>query len=392
MLILKLAWRNIIGAGLRTWLNVIVLSLAFFMIIFSQSFLQGMNEYAQRSMIDSEVGGGHFWQRSYDPYDPLSLEDSHATLSPAVAAAVAEGNATPVLVTMGTIYPEGRATTVILKGIDPAQEIVDIPAGKLADSADGYIPALIGSRMAKQTGLRKGDFVTVRWRDIGGTFDAADVKITAVMVANLPSVDQGQIWIPLERLREMMKAEGEATFVILANDTETIPAEDDLWIYRDREFLLSDIVEMIKSKVAGSVFFYGLLLFMGLIAVFDTQVLSIWRRRKEMGTMMALGMVRRRIVALFTIEGAIHGILAVLMGAVYGIPILWLLASKGFPLPEISDDWGFALPQRLYPSFGAVLVLGTIALVLVTVTIVSYLPAAKISRLKPTDALRGKMT
>ena len=33
MLIIKLAFRNIVGAGLRTWLNVFVLSLAFVIII-----------------------------------------------------------------------------------------------------------------------------------------------------------------------------------------------------------------------------------------------------------------------------------------------------------------------------------------------------------------------
>jgi ABC-type antimicrobial peptide transport system permease subunit len=34
----------------------------------------------------------------------------------------------------------------------------------------------------------------------------------------------------------------------------------------------------------------------------------------------------------------------------------------------------------------------TALLVLVTVTVVSYLPARKIARLNPTDALKGKIT
>jgi ABC-type lipoprotein release transport system permease subunit len=51
---------------------------------------------------------------------------------------------------------------------------------------------------------------------------------------------------------------------------------------------------------------------------------------------------------------------------------------------------GIALPQTLYPSYGAWLVLGTTLLVLVSVTFVSFLPASKIAKLKPTEALRGK--
>ena len=392
MLVIKLALRNIIGAGLRTWLNVIVLSLAFVLIIWTQGFIQGMQEYSKRALIEAEVGGGQFWRPDYDQYDPLTLEDSHAPLSPALKDLVESGNAMPVLITMATIYPEGRAMPALLKGIDPAQKTVNIPAGGLAKENDGEIPGLIGTRMAKTTGLREGDFVTVRWRDTAGTFDAADIRIVKVVATDMPTIDQGQIWIPLENLRTMMNAAGEATIVVIDQEAAVIPNAGDSWIFRDQEYMLREIVEMIKSKMVGTMFMYALLMFMALIAIFDTQVLSIWRRRKEMGTMMALGMMRSKIVALFTLEGALHGFLAVVVGAIYGLPLFLLSKKHGFPMPEIVDEWGFAIPQKLFPSYGAVLLLGTALLVLVSVTLVSYMPSAKISRLKPTDALRGKMT
>jgi ABC-type lipoprotein release transport system permease subunit len=109
-----------------------------------------------------------------------------------------------------------------------------------------------------------------------------------------------------------------------------------------------------------------------------------------MGTMMALGMERPKIVALFTLEGALHGILALLVGAAYGIPIFMLSRKYGFPMPDMVDDWGFAIPQKLYPSYGAALFIATTVLVLISVTLVSYLPSARISKLRPTAALRGK--
>jgi ABC-type lipoprotein release transport system permease subunit len=392
MLIVKLALRNIIGAGLRTWLNVIVLSLAFVLIVWTHGFFQGMQEYSQRALIEAEVGGGQFWRPEYDQYDPLTLEDSHAPLSPALERLVDSGDATPVLITMATIYPEGRAMPALLKGIDPAQKIVSIPAGILEEEGDGEIPGLIGTRMAKATGLREGDFVTVRWRDSAGTFDAADIRITSVVATEMPTIDQGQIWVPLERLRTMMNASGEATIIIIGQEVSAPPVPGQEWIFRDQEYMLKEIVEMIRSKIVSTIFIYGLLMFMALIAIFDTQVLSIWRRRKEMGTMMAMGMARTKIVALFTLEGALHGLLAVAAGAIYGLPLFWLSKKYGFPMPEIVDDWGFAIPQKLFPSYGAALLLGTALLVLVSVTLVSYMPSAKIARLKPTDALRGKMT
>jgi len=137
---------------------------------------------------------------------------------------------------------------------------------------------------------------------------------------------------------------------------------------------------------------YIILLFLAMLAIFDTQVLSIFRRRKEMGTMMAMGMTRGRVIQLFTTEGALHGVLAAVLAALYGLPLLTYFAKIGWTLPSNTDSYGFAIGETLFPSFSAVLVLGTTILVLLVTTIVSFLPTRKIAKLKPTDALRGKLT
>jgi ABC-type lipoprotein release transport system permease subunit len=390
MLIAKLALRNLIGAGLRTWLNVFVLSLAFVMIIWVHGMLEGMNRYARQATIDYQVGGGQFWHRTYDPYDPLTLEDSHAPLSPALRELAEQGRAAPILVTTGAIFPEGRVQSVLLKGIDPGQTVLELPTRHLETQQEELIPALIGSEMARTTGLRTGNELTVRWRDIHGTFDAADVRIAQIMTVPAPGADAGQIWLALEDLQRMMAAPGEATLAVLATDIAEVPPGDETWLHRDQAYLLRDITELIRMKSAGSNFLYGLLLFMGLLAIFDTQILSIWRRRKEIGTLMALGMERAMVVGLFTFEGALHGLLALIVGATYGIPVLAYTLSRGLPMPAIGSDFGIALPQTLYPSYGLRLLAVTTLLVLMAVTVVSFLPASKIAKMKPTDALRGK--
>lgn len=392
MLILKLAYRNLKGAGLRTWLNVVVLSLALVVIIWVKGFLEGMNQYAKDTKIEFEIGGGQFWHKAYDPYDLFTLEESHAPLSPTLEKIVSRGDATPILMTSGAFFPEGRVQTVLLKGIDPRQTILSLPTVDLKPDDSDVTPALIGGQMARQTKLNIGDYVTIRWRDINGTFDADDIQIVQIMNTTLPTVEQGQIWLPIEKLREMLQAPGEASLVVLKQDIETVPPGDETWIHRNPEYLLKEITDMINMKASSSNIIYGLLLFMGLLAIFDTQVLAIWRRRKEIGTIMALGMDRGTVIGLFTFEGAMHGLLALLLGAVYGIPLLALSQAYGFPMPELAHEFGIAIPPTLYPVYGLQLVAGTTLLVLITVTIVSFLPASKIAKLKPTDALRGKQS
>ncbi len=392
MLIPKLAYRNIVGAGLRTWLNVIVLSIAFVSIIWMQGLVDGMGKHMMTAMVDTEYGGGQFWHQGYDPFDPLTLEDAHAPLSASLTDLIAQGQATPILVTSGAIYPDGRVQTALLKGIDPQQNIIDIPSGTIKNEDGDLIPGLIGTRMAEQSRLQVGDIVTVRWRDIYGTFDATDIQIVRIMNTPVPAVDNAQIWLPLESLRGMLQAPDEATLIVLKKDLETIPAGSEAWIYHDLDSLLKETVEFIKMKSVGNKVMFALLLFMALLAIFDTQVLAIFRRRKEMGTLMALGMSRGKIISLFTLEGALHGIMALILGALYGIPLLMYSARKGLAMPEMVESSGLAISRVLYPTYGMQLVIGTTALVLLTVTLVSFLPTRRIVKLKPTDALKGKFS
>lgn len=389
MMALKLAFRNLLGAGLRTWLNVSVLSFAFFVIVFYNGYLNGWNRQAFRDTIDWQTGGGQLWHQSYDPYDIYSIDNAHAVIDAAMNSKIEKGLITPVLVAQATIYPQGRMQNVQIKGMMASQKIIQIPTAAL-DTSFSEIKAVVGKRMAKAANLKEGDFLQLRWRDKNGTFDAREIKIAGIFSSNVSSIDNGNIYLNINVLQRMTGSGNEATFFILAKDQT---AEDTgIWKFKDNKFLLKDMTEIIKSKRAGSVMIYGLLLIIALLAIFDTQVLSIFRRQKEIGTYIALGMTRGQVIGIFTIEGATHSILAILLTALYGIPLLGYMQSKGIPIPQSMDSYGITMGDRIFPYFGIIMLLSTIFLVIISATIVSWLPARRISKLNPTDALKGKVS
>ncbi len=389
MLSVKLAWRNLIGAGLRTWLNVIVLSISFVVIIWHRGMLDGWHEQARRDTIDWEIGGGQYWQENYDPYDPFSLVDSHELLPTEMQEQIASQVLTPILITQATIYPQGRMQSVLLKGVSPGQTILRLPTEYLAEVSH-EIPVMIGTRMAESTKLNIGDMVTIRWRDVNETFDAAEAKIVGLFRTNVPKIDNGQLWIPLERLRQMMQMPGEATIVV--SSAEKVKYADLTgWTFRDQKYLLSDIDQTIAQKKIGGSIIHVILLLLAMLAIFNTQVLSIFRRQREIGTQIALGMTRGQVIRLFTLEGAMHSILAAGVAAIYGIPLLSLQAKYGIAMPENTDDYGIAIAEKIFPVYSIGLIITTTIVIFITATIVSFIPARKISRMKPTDAIRGKI-
>lgn len=386
----RLAMRSILGAGLRTWLSVLVLSFTFVIIIWQLGLVEGWHQQALNDLIDWEVAGGQYWHNKYDPYDTFTIDKGNGPIPQNFLGEQKNTHATPILVAMATIYPNNRMQNTIIKGIDPEQTIIKLPTASLKSDIS-QVPVLIGERMAKETKLSKGDTFTIRWRDGTGAYDAADAQVIAIMKTKSPNVDQGQIWLSINQLQNMLKLPGHASLVVLRKNSKIDKAPDD-WVFHSQASLSQNVADLVMMEKVGDSVFFAILLAMALLAVFDTQVLAIFRRRKEIGTLIALGMTKNEVVKLFTIEGTMHGILALVVGAIWGLPLLIYTSNTGITMPENIEGMGMGVPDVIYPVYGPFLIFGTIVVILLSVTVVSFFPARQIAQLNPTDAIRGKIS
>ena len=115
--------------------------------------------------------------------------------------------------------------SAIIKGINPEQTIFLLPTHTL-DTSTTALPAFIGHSMANSMNLSKGDYLTIRWRDAQGTFDATEIVIAEVFTSNVPAVETGQVYVPLDKLWEMTGLQGEATLLTYRNpDTQRAEAQ-----------------------------------------------------------------------------------------------------------------------------------------------------------------------
>jgi len=388
MLAIKLAIRNLIGAGLRTWLNISVLSVAYLIIIFHNGIIDGWNLQARNDTQAWEIGQGQLWHENFDPLDVFTYQDAHSPISKKMSKLIKQQKVTPILLTQASAYPQGRMQSILLKGIIPNQKIVKLPSAALS-SENEIIKAIIGKQMAKNLKLKKGENLLIRWRDKNGTFDAIEIEISEIFDCDVPGVDNGKIWISLANLQKMINLENQASYFIV---NEKYKGGDfEKWKFKTTDFLLADLNQIIEAKRGSGMVFYGLLLLIALLAIFDTQVLSIFRRQKEIGTYIALGMTRWQVVKIFTVEGSMYSILAAILAAICGSPLFWSLSKSGLAMPAGTNNMNIAISERIFPSFSIELIVSTLVFVVLAATIVSFLPASKIAKLKPTDALKGKI-
>lgn len=383
-LALKLAYKNLIGAGLRTWLNVGVLSFVFVVIIFYSAFLNGWQEQARIDGIEWEYGNGQLQNIKYDPYDTFSIPDGHGVLPEE-----GEQDLVPILVRTGTIYPEGRMVPIIIKGIEANQNTLKIPS-KLLSSNSSSISAVIGNRMAVSANLKVGDDILIRWRDKNGTFDATNITIVGTFNTTMASIDNGHVWISLENLQQMTGLSNQVSYFVAGKNYTPHKHED--WNFKTQDYLLKSIDQAVGYERATSVIINLVLLVVALLTIFDTQVLSIFRRQKEIGTFVALGMTRKEVVMLFTVEGSMYAILATMVGAVYGVPIFLYTGIKGISLLSDLSDMGIPLSDTIHPLYSFNLIVGTFLLIIISATLVSLFPAYKISKMNIVNALKGKIS
>ena len=389
-MLLKIALKNLLGARLRTFLNVLVTAFSFFLILFMSAMYDGMLQHAKQVTMDTEIAGGAYWHPEYDPLDPMTFEEAHSVPPSAIQALIDENKAFPVLVSQASIYPGGRIMPTIMNGIPPAQRIVNMPTDALLGHEDIAIPVLIGKGMASESKLEVGDAFTIRWLDTDLTYDADEGTVVHIMDTENFKLDMGHIWIPLNKVQSMLAMEGEATYVTYGKGVQPVQDMGD-WIPRDINYLVQDMEAIIEADKPGAQILYLILLAMAAMGIFNAQVLSIFRRGREIGTLMAIGMTRPRVVGLFTLEGGLNAVLSAAVTLIVFGPILWYFGAYGIPLPIDYSEMGLIIAKRLIPVYTIGLVVSTTILVSIIVLIVSYIPSRRIAKMKPTDALRGKV-
>ncbi len=388
-MLFKIALKNLLGARLRTFLNVLVTAFSFFLILSVMAVYGGMLQHAKQVTMETEIAGGAYWHPEYDPLDPMTFEDAHSTPPAAVQTLVDEKKAFPVLVSQVSIYPGGRVMPAIMKGIPPDQNIVNMPTDALTGHEEIAIPVLIGKGMASDTKMEVGDTFTIRWLDADRTYDADEGTVIYIMDTENFKLDLGHIWIPLSKAQAMLAMEGNATYVTYKKGVPPVQDRGD-WIPRDINYLVQDMEAIIEADKPGAQIMNMILLALAAMGIFNAQVLSIFRRGREIGTLMAIGMTRSRVVGLFTLEGGLNAVLAAVATLIFFGPVLWYFGVYGIPLPIDYTEMGLIMAKRLMPVYTVGLVFSTTALISIIVLIVSYIPSRRIAHMKPTDALRGK--
>jgi putative ABC transport system permease protein len=297
----------------------------------------------------------------------------------------------------GLISHGDNTLTFLAMGVDPAHDpsllYLIIPAGgKLIPGDTEGI--LIGTGLAANLGVGVNDRVVLLANTASGGINAVEARIQGLASTSMKAYDDTMLWVPIDLARRLLRVSGAHVWVVSLHDTDQTDAvytrlvrqaqlggfEITPW-YRLADFynktvqLLSRQIDVVKLIIAAII----------LISITNTMTMNVMERTVEIGTAMALGARRRRVLGLFLVEGTALGALGGVVGIVVGYALAELISHVGIPMPPSPGmSRGFTAAIIVTPR----IVVEALLLAILTTWLASVYPAWRASRLVIVDALR----
>jgi putative ABC transport system permease protein len=322
---------------------------------------------------------------------------------------------------------EQASMDLVLGGVDIAKEpavrrVLQPLQGSLDELAKPDTMLLFQGQ-AERLKVSVGDVITLSAPTDRGVNNTADVRV-AVIVKNVGLLSSFSAFIQADTLRRLYGLSPEATGAIhlflkdradapavaarlrevLAKEGwrimepdpqpyymklfQTVPSED--WTGQKLDVTTwADELGQFKQFIVGINVFTGLLVFLLLVVVIigilNTLAIAIRERTREIGTLRAIGMQRRKVLWLFILETALLGLSGCVLGALAAMGIAAGLNAARIPVPEAAQLF---LSQEF---LGFLVRPGTVVFdvaLLTTVTILASIwPAVRAARLKPVTAM-----
>ncbi|MBO8142335.1 MAG: ABC transporter permease [Firmicutes bacterium] len=407
-LLIRLAVRNLWRNRRRTILTFGAVALGIVYLILVDSLLRGLTQSSIDNLLDFESGDlqihapGYFDEREDLPLEPALPVDRLINEVRAVAGVRA---AAPRLVAPARLHAGWEEFPVVLVGIEPELDsgtlrIMDYVEGRAPEN--GAAEAMIGASLAELLEIGTGDWVVLTTRTRDGAIQALDVRVTGLVRTPNPNVNRNHVYLPLNTLGESLAVPGEATVIVVrAGAGESLKelarrvgehlaaagTAADVYTWEQSN---AELVALIRTETVSDGLVIAIILAISLVGIANTTLLSALERRREIGTMKALGMREGEIVGLFLLEAVATGLLAVGTGFAVGAAANAYLVAVGMDISAFFGDLdvGYPVTGVVYGVWHPQTFVLAGAAGLVTCALAAYLPARRAARQDAAATLR----
>jgi len=401
---MTLALRNLLRHRRRSIIILATIGFGVIALLLVGGFMEWAFWGMREGTIHSRLGHiqitrpGYFETGSADPFAYLLPEgqENHLDLGSIEGVVVVS----PRLDLSGLISHGDVSIGFVGEGVDPVKDAVlsehlIITSGERL-STDEPRGMLLGGGLAATLGVSVGDKVVLLVNTGSGGLNAVEGRVRGIFQSASKAFDDMALRLPLTTARDLLRVSGAHKWVILLDNTEDTDrllqqlrgkylkksADVQFTPWYELADFYNKMVKLFSRQFDAIRLIVAMIIVLG---ISNTLIMSVLERTGEIGTLLALGFRRRRIIQLFYTEGIYLGIIGGGFGVGAGIMLAKVISKIGIPMPSPPGmEVGFTGSIMLtWP-----LVAGAMALAMSTALLGSLYPAWKASRLEIVDALR----
>ena len=371
MFSIKLGFKNLTRQKRRNFITILVIAFAFFIYLFLDSVMGGMEEMSFRNIKNFETGDiqvayPQYWEEreelplenliylNQDTEDSIKNMDGLLGVSSELRFKANLNNGIDEIAVIGLgIVPEKY------NEVYTTQEYV--VAGSIFTPEESK--AVIGKGLAELMDLKIGDYITLLIRTKEETFNTIDLEIGGLVNTPHPVINNGFVFVPLDIARQALNVEdGVSMITIKTNKGKEIdPIIDNInQNFQEKNMNIrayswkesaKTVIAMSAAQDAETAVVLTLILTIGMIGIINNVILSALERTREIGMMKALGMREWEIVLVFMIEASGVGIIGGLTGCLLGAAGVGWMVKYGYDLSYAGGDmsmYGIPVMDRIY--------------------------------------------
>ncbi len=396
--------RNIRRRLSRTLLTVSMLAFGTLMLV----FVIGLNEGTYKDMIrmSTTTWNGQFQVLNQDYNDSPSLYESVENsdkIMEQLRAVSGVKAVTARVETAGLFSVDNRTAGGQLTGVIPEHEkevaslVGTISEGSfLGKTKDPEaLPIVLGDGLAKRLKVKLHGEVVFMGQGADGSTAAELYEVVGLIDSGIHEMDASMAFIRLSDAQELLVLGDKVHRIVGRVESERVlsglDAKVDLPegdVLQTWEQIMPEVSRGIEQDREGSVVILYIILFMVVLGIVNTLMMSVYERTREFGVMKALGTPGWQIILVVICEGAWLAILGVGLGTLLGTLLILSLQDVGLQMLDQPVEFAGMQILKIYP---ANTMLGNVTypvIIAVSSVLGSIWPAWRASRLDPITALR----
>ncbi len=401
---MKLAFKNVFRNRRRTLITGLVLVFGVTALVLAGGFIAFTFRGLSESTIHGQLGHIQLFNKEFlarQEDQPLELGlDSAEALKKRINVLNNVRFSMARVEFVGLISNGDKSEAFLGRGVEPQQELklanfaMDIDSGKFlgetqSDARENEV--VLASELAKNMKAKLGDYLTLMTTTAGGALNAMDVKVCGIYSTGIPEYDQHALMVDIRTAQQILRSQKVTKVVVVLDETEqTEKVASTLErmfpnIKAKRWFDLATYYNAVVQLYYAIFGFLGVIIFVIVVlSSSNTMMMSIFERTKEIGTQLAVGTSRPRLLLNFLYEGLIIGVLGAFVGLLVALGLSLLINGVGIMMPPPPGRTaGYPLLVDIVP----VVFVGVFVLMSLTTVVSSLIPAIRASRLKIVDAL-----